>query len=262
MSSSAPHRFNRFELKYVTDLPRAAALRADLRDWLEVDTLGAPDGTYPLWSLYFDSPMLRFYWEKIDGLDFRRKLRIRHYGRPWELDADTTVWVEVKQRIGRATQKRRTPLSYRDALVLCCRGDIPDHRASDTELVEEVACMVHENHLEPTALVGYEREAWTGTGYDPGLRVTFDRHLRGRARDLDLRIDGENRQLLPMQRVVLEVKIDERVPRWLTLVMAKHNLQLGRLSKYCLSVEECEIDARTLGHPTENLLDLLEENVP
>ena len=62
--------------------------------------------------------------------------------------------------------------------------------------------------------------------------------------------------------MVLEVKIDEKAPRWLTLLLAKHNLWVGRLSKYCLAVEECAVDAHTLTHPTENLLDLLEETTP
>lgn len=257
-----PHLFNRYELKYVIDLPRAAALRDDLADWTEVDTLGSPDGIYPLWNLYFDSPGLRFYWEKIDGQSYRRKVRIRHYGLPWQLAADTVVWVEVKQRIGRVTQKRRAPLPYRDALALCCNGTVPDHDERHRAVVEEIACLVYENGLVPTVVVGYRREALMGTGYDPGLRITFDRRLLGRARDLDLRIDGNTRTILPQHRVVLEVKIDEKAPRWLTLLLAKHNLWVGRLSKYCLAVEECAVDAHTLTHPTENLLDLLEETTP
>lgn len=75
-TNSSPHRFNRFELKYVADLARAAARRDELRDRLDVDTQGAPNGVYPLWSLYFDSPSLIAYREKIDGQRFRRKLRI------------------------------------------------------------------------------------------------------------------------------------------------------------------------------------------
>jgi hypothetical protein len=252
MADSAPHHFNRFELKYVADLSQAAALRDELRLRLDVDTQGAPGGTYPLWSLYFDSPTLTAYWEKIDGHRFRRKVRIRHYGDPSTLRGDTSVMVEIKQRVNRVTQKRRAPMSYDDALALCCDGVVPEHEARDDQFISEVAGLVHRGHLRPTTVVGYHREALVGGELDDGLRVTFDRRLRGRARDLDLRIEGENRSLLPVRFVVIEVKIDERAPRWLTYTMARHGLRLVRVSKYCLSVEACGLEARSVFHPNES----------
>jgi hypothetical protein len=36
---------------------------------------------------------------------------------------------------------------------------------------------------------------------------------------------------------VIELKVNERVPYWLTELIAKHDLQLVRLSKYCQSIE-------------------------
>jgi hypothetical protein len=36
---------------------------------------------------------------------------------------------------------------------------------------------------------------------------------------------------------VIELKVNERVPYWLTELIARHDLQLVRLSKYCQSIE-------------------------
>jgi len=50
-------------------------------------------------SLYYDTADLRFYWEKIEGSRFRRKLRMRLYGEPSECGEHTPVQIEIKQRV-------------------------------------------------------------------------------------------------------------------------------------------------------------------
>jgi hypothetical protein len=81
---------------------------------------------------------LRFYWEKIEGLRFRRKLRIRHYGDRSTIDDDITVFVEIKQRVNRVTQKRRVALPYRLARTLCDRRQMIEHDPSQRAFLEEV----------------------------------------------------------------------------------------------------------------------------
>jgi hypothetical protein len=124
-------RFNRFELKYLVTLKQAELFKKALRAYLLADEHGNGNGRYTLASLYYDSPDLRCYWEKVDGIRFRRKLRIRRYVSDEPLTGDTPVFVEIKQRLDRVTQKRRVILSYRDAMHLCndrqflkstCRG--------------------------------------------------------------------------------------------------------------------------------------------
>ena len=43
--------------------------------------------------------------------------------------------------------------------------------------------------------------------------------------------------MLPPDRVVMEIKVNERIPYWLTELVAAHNLQMVRMSKYCRSLE-------------------------
>ena len=228
--------FNRFELKYVADIWQARRFRDDIRSLLEPDPFSG-NGSYQVWSRYYDTSDLRCYWEKIDGIKFRRKLRIRHYGDPHEITASMPVGVEIKQRVNRVTQKRRVVLPYKDALRLCDGRTEVDHQACDRPVVDEVLTMAHERDLRPVAVVGYHRFALVGTGADSGLRVTFDTRLSGRDRDLDLAVDAPNRHVVSPDLTVIELKVDDRVPTWLSRRVAGHNLQLRRLSKYCQTVE-------------------------
>ena len=96
------------------------------------------------------------------------------------------------------------------------------------------------------------REAIVGREADAGLRVTFDARVRARDRDLDLAVEGENRFIVHPDLRVMEVKVNERVPYWLTELIARNNLQLVRMSKYCQSVEAFDGKPRSLFHsPTK-----------
>jgi len=82
-------KFNRFELKYLLTLQQAEEFKVALKAYLKPDEHG--DGRYALTSLYYDSPDLRCYWEKVDGVKFRRKLRIRRYETDEALLPETPV---------------------------------------------------------------------------------------------------------------------------------------------------------------------------
>lgn len=256
---AAIRRFNRFELKYVADRRLVEAFRQELPGKLDRDPHGV-DGFYPIWSTYYDSPDLRFYWEKIDGEKFRRKLRIRHYGTPEELTGETPVFVEIKQRVNRVTQKRRVRLPYEDALQLCAGHPPASVDPQDAAVLEEIETMVRQNMLRPITVVGYVREAFFGRDEDSGLRVTIDSRIRGRDRDLDLRWHGENRYIIPPHLSVVEMKVNERVPYWLTELIARHNISLIRVSKYCQSVERFGLAPRSRRIFDEPFAEELEES--
>jgi hypothetical protein len=43
--------------------------------------------------------------------------------------------------------------------------------------------------------------------------------------------------MLPAHQVVMEIKVNERIPYWLTELIAAHGLKMVRVSKYCRSIE-------------------------
>ena len=104
-------------------------------------------------------------------------------------------------------------------------------------MAHEVADLVDRFALRPTAITSYLRRAWVGGDYDPGVRVTFDHDLRYRLGSLDLAHQVPGSHLLPPDRVVAEVKVNDRVPAWLTRVASRHDLTLVRISKYCAAID-------------------------
>ncbi|MGW1182621.1 VTC domain-containing protein [Streptomyces drozdowiczii] len=249
--ASRLHAFNRYELKYLVPVEQAAELRDELGERMDRD-LNSPVGGYGVWSLYYDSPELRFYWEKIEGLKFRRKLRIRHYGDPAGVTDDSPVCVEIKQRVNRVTQKRRITLPYGTARQLCDGRELVEHSPKERAFVHEVLDLVVRLNLRPTAMTGYQREALVGRAADTGLRVTFDRRIRGRDRDFHFGQAGpENRFTVPPHMSVMEIKVNERTPHWITDLAARRNLSLIRVSKYVQSIEAFGLAPRSAFHLTE-----------
>ncbi|KAF4407121.1 MULTISPECIES: polyphosphate polymerase domain-containing protein [Streptomyces] len=234
--ASRLHAFNRYEIKYLVPVEESVGLRDEFARRMDRD-LHSPVGGYGVWSLYYDTPELRFYWEKIEGLKFRRKLRVRHYGDPSAITDDSPVFVEVKQRVNRVTQKRRVRLPYGTARRLCDGRELVGHAPEERPFVAEVLELLVRLDLRATAVTGYQREALVGRDADTGLRVTFDRRVRGRDRDFHLGAAAENRFTIPPRLCVMEVKANERVPYWVTDLTARRNLQVVRVSKYCQSIE-------------------------
>lgn len=231
MSGDTVRRFNRYELKYLLPAVRARAMIRDLATMVRPDEHGLERG-YRVLSLYFDSPAFDMYRAKLDGLKFRRKLRLRVY--PDERDRVSRGMVEIKQRINRTVQKRRIDLPLADAEALC-RGEAPPGALDemDQQVVGEVRYLVAAMHLAPACVVSYWRRAFVGGRYDLGLRVTFDTLLRSRAQALNVRDGWGGSLFLPPDWCVMEVKVNDTVPDWVVSWLARHNCQLHRVSKYC-----------------------------
>lgn len=235
-TASRLHAFNRYEIKYFVDEMKVPELRRELAARMDTDPY-SPRGGYPVTSLYYDTPDLRFYWEKIEGLKFRRKVRMRLYGDPAACTDDSPVQVEIKQRVNRVTQKRRTALPYGVALRwLNGREDI-ECDDSQRPFVDEVSGLVGNLDLRPIVTTGYLREAFVGRDADLGLRVTIDHKVHGRDRDFHFASGAENRFIIPPKLAVVELKANERVPYWATDLTARLDMSVIRVSKYCQSVE-------------------------
>lgn len=246
-TASALHSFNRFEIKYLLPYEQVPELREALRARMKADPYSTRGG-YPVCSLYYDSQTLRYYWEKIEGLHFRRKVRIRNYGERHELTDDTPVFVEIKQRVNRVTQKRRVRVPYLLARRLCDERVLIDHPPEQGPFLEEVLGLVEGHGLRPMAITAYNREAYLGFDADLGLRVTVDHRVRGRDRDFHLGAEVENRLIIPPSKSVVEVKANERVPYWITDLAAGLGMQVVRISKYCQSIEAFGQAPRSLFH--------------
>jgi len=232
-------RFNRYELKYVIHASRIPALVDDLLYFMEPDAHGDGDGFYRVTSLYYDSPDLAMYRSKIEGLKFRRKLRVRIYPGD-DIRSVTKAFAEIKQRYNRTVQKKRVTLPLADAEALAA-GDFDPYDLEDPldqAAASEMLYMVRAMQLKPRCIVSYRRRALVGGQYEPGMRLTFDAMLSGRVYALKVNEDAQNHLFMPADWLVMEVKVNERIPTWTTSVLARHQCRLQRVSKYCVALED------------------------
>jgi hypothetical protein len=229
-------KFNRYELKYILTHEEHLRVAKDLEGFLDVDNYAGAGGIYRVSSLYFDSPDLSCYRNKIDGIKYRRKLRLRIYK-----DSDLKFgFVEIKQRINRTVQKRRIHLPMEEAIALCSGEDIGLDRLDDfdRDTASEVLFLVKALGMKPKCVISYHRRAFEGSRYDHGLRITFDKHLKYRIHELDITSECRDRFFLPPDIVVMEIKANEKVPIWLTSLLGAHECNLRRVSKYCIGISQ------------------------
>lgn len=233
-------RFNRFELKYVLHVSRRDALIDELGDSLHRDAHALGDGTYKVTSLYYDSPSLACFWAKLEGIKYRRKVRVRIYDTFADL-ADSVAMVEIKQRINRTVQKRRLVTTLDAAYALCDQGDRTTwDDTRDAAVAAEVEFLRRSLHLRPTCVITYQRRALVGGAYDPGLRVTFDMDLACRPPDRRLGTGVPTHRFFSPEFCIMEVKVNDAIPIWLSRLLARHGCDLRRISKYCAGVAQLQ----------------------
>jgi SPX domain protein involved in polyphosphate accumulation len=166
----------------------------------------------------------------------RKKLRIRYYETEDIFTEDKPVFVEIKQRVDRVTQKRRIVLPYFQALQICNDRCLPDVQATNKEIFEEIYAFVWSYNLRPASIVRYARTAFISKRFDIGLRVTFDKEIMCQPNPLHLHEQLTGIPLLGANMVIMEIKVNERIPIWLTQMVAEHNLKITPFSKYCRSI--------------------------
>ncbi|MHC4952325.1 MAG: VTC domain-containing protein [Planctomycetota bacterium] len=232
--------FNRYELKYLLHHRVARDFVEAIRPHVHTDKNAEGDGFYKVASLYYDSPPLACYWEKMDGEKFRRKVRVRTYG-PCPEDA----FIEIKQRYNLSVQKRRCryPIDEAQALMAGIIGG--SFEAGKDPVLDEVFLLSRRNDFEPKVVISYNRMAFFDL-YKNDLRITLDRNIRARNLSLDLashRLRG--RHAIPPTMILLEVKFNEAIPRWLCTVLNSLDAQVQRISKYCYGVDALGMVLRT-----------------
>ena len=106
----------RQEKKFLITQKQLYELSFELMHVMQEDPHNCTDG-YPIRSLYFDSLDDRDYQEKEDGVELRRKIRLRNYG-----PATPFAMLEMKQKQG-AVQKKRSLKMERDDAERLIRRD-------------------------------------------------------------------------------------------------------------------------------------------
>lgn len=182
---------------------------------------------YTIRSLYFDTVDNRDYQEKEEGVELRRKLRLRNYGPQSQF-----AKLEMKQKQGPMQKKRSLRLNREDAQALI-RRDYGVLLKYKEPFAAECFWMMNQFCYMPKAVIEYKRKAFILE--ENSTRVTFDHHIVGTESNLDI-FSEELLQspLLNTYLVVLEVKFNGFLLSYVKDLLKNAGTGELAVSKYCL----------------------------
>lgn len=225
----------RFEQKYIIRNEVALSVRDFVAAYLHIDEFGAtqPNLSYPVHSLYLDSPDLRLYQSTINGDKNRFKLRLRFY----EDRPRAPVYFEIKRRTNNCISKQRGGVQ-RDAVHSILAGHLPEPGMMVLDdpkhglALQDFCRLMNALSARPTAHVAYLREAWTSL-HDNSVRVTMDRNVRLAAEPTASLSKEMNDPLYVFDdKVVLELKFTDRYPDWFRELVRVFGLMQCGAAKY------------------------------
>ena len=199
----------RHEIKFTISKKCAKILKDRLLAIMSIDENGK--NGYFIRSLYYDTPNQDAYYEKIDGVLYRNKYRIRIYNHD-----DGFIRLEKKMKHNNMTAKEQTRIS-KEICMKILDESLDIHYIEDG-LLKEFYVKVKINHLCPSVLVDYERLALTYPVSD--VRVTFDYNISSGRYNYDLfNYQNNDYKVIKDDLVVLEVKYNDILPEPIKLIL-------------------------------------------
>ncbi len=230
---------SRFELKYLINEAMAERVRDFVRCYLSMDefSVGKPNYSYPVHSLYLDSDNLEIYWRTINGDKNRFKLRLRYYSD----HPDSPVFFEIKRRMKDIILKQRGGVKL-SAVPLLLSGHFPEPEhlvgkgPKGLIAVQKFCQLMTELHAKPKSHIFYQREAYVSD--DDEVRVTMDRDVYSDAQlepRIQIKMDKPVHSFVGF--VILELKFTNRFPNWFRELVRMANVMQCGAAKYVSGIQ-------------------------
>lgn len=216
----------RHELKFMISKNQAEILKQRLSLVMDVDKNSVNfDNTYQIRSLYFDDIESTAYYEKLDGVEFRKKYRIRLYN----FD-DSFIRLECKYKHNTMTSKEQVAIKKTDCIKLM--EEDYDIKTKD-ELFMKFLHDMRFHNLKPSVIVDYTRLAYVYPISE--VRVTFDSKVKSGAFQEDLlNFDLPMSSMIDDEEVILEVKFNEVLPEHIAIVLSTVPMVRQAFSKFAI----------------------------
>lgn len=213
--------FKRREVKYLLTREQAEQVRRALADRMRPDE----HGRSTLRNVYFDTPDYLLIRRSLEHPLYKEKLRVRSYG---PAGPDTAAFVELKKKYRKTVYKRRTCATAREAMAFLGTGAA----LPDSQIVREIDFARRRYApLRPAMFLSYDRQAFFARD-DREFRITFDDAIQWRVEDVTLEAGPGGEDLLPPDRVLMEVKAGGAYPLWAAEVLSDLRLFPASFSKY------------------------------
>lgn len=227
--------FRRIEFKYIVPSEIIDAIIPTIVRYMYLDPYVQDKNYYLVNSLYFDSKDFITFYQKMAGIRFRKKYRIRYYDDPKK------IFFEIKRKIGDTVIKDRVFKQNNYDLEKLSTTDLKKNTlslVSDPYFHSELTHDYHILKLEPKLSISYKRSPYISK-YDKNLRITFDYDIKAkRFFDVKHRYINNGFYTIGDRYTILEIKFNASIPAWLGYIIKSQNLNRLAISKYTTAVEK------------------------
>ena len=217
----------RQERKFLLTLEEMIRYRNYLEQFMIQDAHNGTQG-YRIRSLYFDTIYDGDYYDKEDGLEVRKKLRLRLY----DPSADYAM-LEMKQKTG-MNQRKRSLRLIRDDAIRVSKGDYNPLLAYQDPFAAECYGVLQYQCYRPRTIVEYNRKAFIAK--ENKIRVTFDSRIV--ATECGGELFAEDLNLYPVLdpfQAVMEVKYNYFLLNYIQDLINGISRSEIAVSKYCMA---------------------------
>lgn len=218
----------RSENKYILSQEKALQLQMQLDKVLTRDKHSG-NGPYIVRSLYFDSLNNIDFSTKMAGTEVRKKIRLRIYN-----PSDLKCKLEAKMKVGDLQRKVSLLLDREEAQQLI-KGNysVLTKYFSKTQDAVYLYTTMQLGCYKPVAIVEYDRIAYVYPRFE--TRLTFDMNVRCSEVDFDLFSRDLSYTAITKHDIILEVKYDTHLLKFISKILESYNLTRLSVSKYCIS---------------------------
>ena len=236
--------FNRFEIKYQIALRERDNILRYMTPFMSLDSHVKNHYNYEVRSVYFDSPFRNSFYEKINGIKVRRKLRLRYYP-DFQKDDNELIFIEIKSKNNENVSKRRISVPFLDAFELLdneskiAKNFYKNASEQDKKTLLEIWYLRKRYKLQPVCVVCYKRQPYVSK-LEKTFRITFDTNIQSRNFNFDLRVGGGSKFVLPRSFCVMEIKFTSFIPNWAVKIVHKSNSIQEKISKFAQGLKKAK----------------------
>lgn len=216
----------RKEIKYTISPYTERILSTRLESIMDKDIHNNDHG-YMVRSLYFDTMDNQDFFDKSDGIEYRKKIRLRIY----DVNSNSAK-LELKEKQNTVQRKRSLLVDRQEAMALINRNY--ECLLDKGNFGKELYTIMMAEHYRPVCVVQYQRRAFICKTND--IRITLDRQLMSNEGNFNL--FDEKMQLYPVDlsgNVTLEVKYNHFLLSYIKDIISITDKINTSSSKYCRS---------------------------
>ena len=232
--------FSRYEFKYLLPLKKAKQIENEIKNFMVLDKNALKNKTknYFVRSLYFDNEFFSNFYEKVDGMEIRKKFRIRVYSSIEK--SKSPIFLEMKGRINQRTYKLRTEIDKNDVNYLINNenfNSLSKIYSSQNNVINHFIYDSLKKRIRPKVLIDYDRRAYFNKS---GLlfRLTFDNNILSSPSNQLFSKNKLNFKETRAGYTVLELKFERSIQPWFHRIIQNYNLSRMSISKFALGMEK------------------------